>query len=295
MAVGPYTRRARGATSQRLPPCGPGVYTRPAMTLRRIRSVAVAWLIAGCAGAIGSLQVPVQFPRPATLTGDLYRPAGDGPFPALVLLHGCSGIQPNTRAWAEWLKVQGYVALALDSFSGRGLKRLCSDASPLTGQARATDVWAAAQYLKTLPFVDGARIGAIGWSHGGWTVLHSPRFDYLYPDVTLKALVAFYPACRDQAVYRGSIPLLILAGAEDNWTPAQPCEFLAESARRDGKDVTIVVYPGAHHGFDSAHVARPVVIADARRGAGATVAYNPRAHEDAEKQLKRFLDAKLKR
>jgi hypothetical protein len=37
------------------------------------------------------------------------------------------------------------------------------------------------------------------------------------------------------------------------------------------------------------------VIADARRGAGATVAYNPRAHEDAEKQLKRFLDAKLKR
>jgi dienelactone hydrolase len=280
----------------RLPRSLATVYTRPAMTAQRILCVlALALLVAGCArGVIAPEQVAVKFPRPATLAGDLYRPAGEGPFPALVLLHGCSGIQPNTLTWAHWLRSEGYVALVLDSFSGRGLKRLCSDSSPLTGQARATDVWAAAQHLTRLPFVDGARIGAIGWSHGGWTVLHAPRFDYLYPDVALKALVAFYPFCGDQAVYRGAIPLLILAGADDNWTPARPCELLAESARRDGKDVTIVVYPGAHHGFDSAHVARPIVIADARRGAGATVAYDPAAHEDARKRLHRFLEAKLK-
>ena len=49
--------------------------------------------------------------------------------------------------------------------------RLCGSSDPLTGRARAHDVYAAAQYLKAQPDVDAARIGAIGWSHGGWTAL----------------------------------------------------------------------------------------------------------------------------
>ena len=213
-------------------------------------------LVSGCAGSVTSQQVPVTRPQPATLKANLYKPSGAGPFPALVLLHGCSGIQPVTIAWAQWLTAQGYVALVLDSFSGRGLTRVCGDSAPLTGGARAPDVHAAAQHLKSLPFVDGERLGAIG-------------------------------------VYRSSIPLLVLLGADDNWTPAEPCRLLAEAARRDGRNVTAVVYPKAHHGFDSASARVPVIIADARRGAGATVAYNPKAHEDAERRVKQFLHAQF--
>jgi hypothetical protein len=46
--------------------------------------------------------------------------------------------------------------------------------------------------------------------------------------------------------------------------------------------------------FDAAHLRRRVFVAVARGGKGATVEYNPRAHEDAEKQVKQFLQLQLK-
>ena len=265
--------------------------------IRTLGAVALAGALAsGCAGTVASQrQIPVSLPRPATLTGDIHKPAGDGPFPALVLLHGCSGIQPNTLAWAQWLVSQGYVALVLDSFSGRGMKRLCADSSPLTGGARSWDVYAAAEYLAKQPFVDANRLGAVGWSHGGWTVLRAAGLEQVRSEVKLRALIAFYPYCGDTPLYRSSIPMLMLLGAEDNWTPAAPCKLLAEEAQRNGLHVTAVVYPGAHHGFDAANLRQPIIIPDARRGAGATVAHDPKAHDDAEKQVKRFLQAELGR
>ena len=263
------------------------------MTARGVALWLAAVLLSGCLGNVSSQKISVTQPQPATLTGNLYKPAGSGPFPALVLLHGCSGIQPRDIAWAQWLTARGYVAFALDSFSGRGLTRVCADAAPLTGGARARDVYAAAEHLKSLPFVDANRLGAIGWSHGGWTVLRAAPLEHLHPDVKLKALIAFYPACGDLAIYRSSLPLLMLLGADDNWTPAEPCRLIAEEARREGLDVTAVVYPNAHHGFDNPSARQPIRIADARRGAGATVAYNPQAHEDSERQVQQFLQTKL--
>jgi dienelactone hydrolase len=180
---------------------------------------------AGCAGPVNTAPIAVTRPRPATLKGEIYRPAGAGPFPALVRLHGCSGIQPNSIAWGRWLVSEGYAALVLDR---RGLKRLCGDSSPLTVGARAPDVFAAARYLETLPLVDPARIGVIGWSHGGWTALQSSRFEDAYPDVHLRTRIAFYPSCSDLAIYRSDTPLLMLLGADDTWTPAEPCRYMAE-------------------------------------------------------------------
>ena len=262
---------------------------------RTALGVALVVIASGCSGPVTSQQVPVTLPVPTTLKANLYKPAGNGPFPALVLLHGCGGISANVIAWGQWLTAQGYVALVLDSFSGRGLTRVCGDSAPLMGGARAPDVYAAAKHLKTLSFVDAERIGAIGWSHGGWTVLRAAALQANEPDVRIKALVAFYPFCGDTPVYRSSIPLLMLLGASDDWTPAEPCRRLAEAARRDGRDVTVFVYPNAHHGFDNAVLRQPVTVADARRGAGATIAYNQNAHEDSEIQMKRFLQEKLGR
>ena len=55
---------------------------------------AVLSLASGCAGSVTSQQVSVTRPKPARLKANLYKPSGAGPFPALMLLHGCSGIQP---------------------------------------------------------------------------------------------------------------------------------------------------------------------------------------------------------
>src|SRR5215468_8148733 len=63
------------------------------------------------------------------------------------------------------------------------------------------------------------------------------------------AAVAFYPGCAAGSwlrAYRAAAPLLILSGELDDWTPAAPCQLLAERARAQGQPVSIVVYPGAY-------------------------------------------------
>lgn len=240
-----------------------------------------------------NISIPVTEPQAATLTGDLYTPSGKGPFPTVALFHGCGGITPNGPAWAQWLQGQGYAALVVDSFQGRGLRNLCADSKPLFPAVRAADVFAAAAKLKAMGVVDGDRIAAMGFSHGGNTVIAAWRTQAKHPEVKLRAVVALYPACVNQVPSGDAAPLLILAGGQDNWTPAEACQKLADTARAAGKNVTLVIYPDAHHHFDGAHLKKRVYVDVAKGGKGATIEYNAKAHEDAEKQVKQFLAAQL--
>jgi hypothetical protein len=85
------------------------------------------------------------------LTGQLYQPAGGGPFPAVVFLHGCAGIDPVQGHWAYRLQQWGYVVLLVDSFGPRGVTNLCASPvalSPMDLQyVRMPDAYAAQAYL----------------------------------------------------------------------------------------------------------------------------------------------------
>ncbi|MGI9317618.1 MAG: dienelactone hydrolase family protein [bacterium] len=59
------------------------------------------------------------------LTGYLTRPEGDGPHPAMVLLHTCAGISEHEASWAETLVGWGYVVLTVDSLTPRGVNYIC--------------------------------------------------------------------------------------------------------------------------------------------------------------------------
>src|SRR5688572_14640867 len=56
----------------------------------------------------------------APLRGLFVRPEGKGPFPTIILLHGCDGIQPFQEQWTKDLVALGYVALLVDSHGPRG-------------------------------------------------------------------------------------------------------------------------------------------------------------------------------
>jgi dienelactone hydrolase len=254
---------------------------------------------------------------PFTLT----RPAGDGPFPAVVILHDCSGLGPGSSGapwrWSSELTARGFVTIWPDSFSTRGRPRgVCTvtSGSPVPLRVRANDAYAALAHLRTLPHVDMKRIAVMGGSHGGSSTFaaivdvaananHEDRF---------AAAIALYPNCggsfggwmaeRDKeaphkivtysGVFKPLAPLLILTGAADDWTPAEPCRRLAAASQAAGHPVEIVVYPGAHHSFDSPAPLR--FVADRRNmnapgGRGATTGGQKEAWADAIARVDGFL------
>ncbi len=244
------------------------------------------------------------------------KPDGPGPFPAVVVMHDCSGVGPGSSGapgrWAKELVERGYVVVIPDSFTTRGhaggvcsvpLRQRRFDVSP---ERRAGDAYAALAYARSLPYVDGRRVGIMGGSHGGTTTLatvFAPASD-AEPLAAEKragfaAAVALYPRCQIQArMYRPVAPLLILIGDKDDWTPAEPCRKLAEVARGAGHPVTIKVYPGAHHSFDSPNRLRYLatrINPNAPGGRGATTAGDPSAWTDSIRQVVVFFDQHLKR
>ena len=223
------------------------------------------------------------------------RPQGAGPFPAVVMMHDCSGLGPRSSGaparWTRMLVERGYVVITPDSFATRGFPDgVCTDSSrrrlDVGPQRRVQDAFEALGYAQRLPYVDARRVGIMGGSHGGATTLTAMG------QHGFRAGVALYPRCSGVAPgYSPPSPLLILAGELDDWTPAEECRRLA------GGNVTLKIYPGAHHSFDSD---RPVSFVAARinpsapGGRGATTGGNAAAWQDAIEQVTAFFDRHLK-
>ncbi len=226
--------------------------------------------------------------REPILSGKLHRPAGKGPFPAVVLLHGCGGMTKRDRTWAERLAGWGFVALIVDSFTPRGYSRVCDnrDLNQYLVPRRVRDAYDAKAYLAGLPLVNPDRIGVMGWSHGGSIVLQTVKASHESP---FKAAVAFYPFC-DFSLNNLNAPLLILTGGSDDWCPAARCTEKLPPADQRTSEVIIKVYPGAHHGFDSEGADSYV------RGATGVhrVAYNAEAAADASRMVKEYFEKHLK-
>lgn len=258
---------------------------------------ALAALLLGAALPASAAGIAVRFPGPGLeLAGRLYEPAATAtPAPAIVMLHGCSGMwtprgdEPTASYafWAEHFRARGYVVLLVDSFGPRGEREICTQAQRRirVSVERRSDAHAARRWLAARTGVDAARIHLMGWSNGGSTVLYALRGEPEGGGTGFRSAAALYPGCASLAShpYAPVAPLLIQAGAADDWTPARHCEDLARQAQ--GAGVEIDVYPEAHHSFDrvgSRVRERPEVRNPNRPdGRGATVGPQPEARARA--------------
>lgn len=265
--------------------------------------------------AIGVAQLRAQHLKPEAvafageggemLRGELYRPRGHGPFPAVIALHGCGGLygrdgalRPRDADWGERLAGRGYLVLLPDSFGSRELGSQCREAARAVrpGRERTDDAFAAKAYLQGRPDVRPGAVSLLGWSNGGSTALYAaaarPPHD---GRPGFARVAAFYPGCRAPAE-RGLVPrppLLVLVGGADDWTGAAPCERYVDAARNAGGHAEIVVYPGAHHDFDHPNLPLGVRrgLAQTVEGTGeAHVATDPAAREDAIRRVLAFLE-----
>lgn len=259
-----------------------------------------------------SLDADLTQAAPTEIEGLLYRSEGNAPAPAIVLAHGCGGLYgrdgvptPRHDEWAWRFQRLGYVVLHLDSFTPRSLREICSrrDRTISPARERARDAYGALVYLQTLPFVQPDRIGLLGWSNGGSTTLYSVDAAFSGRPAGLRhdfrAAIAFYPGCsaplKRKTAWSTTIPLLVLIGEADDWTPAQTCRDLIEQAKALKSPVDVHVYPGAYHGFDAPDSSLRVLHNVATTASGtATMGTDPAARADAIERAPAFFARHLK-
>lgn len=213
------------------------------------------------------------------LTGYLFMPAGKGPYPAVVMMHGRAGpystLRPGQydnanltgrhRLWGRFWAERGYMALHVDSFGPRGYpagfgKHSYSGRPPEVSEqhVRPYDAYGALAYLRSRADVDGLRIGLQGWSNGGMAVLatlapNPPGLATPTPRSGFRAAIALYPSCRFQEKQEDYIPyapmLMMVAGDDDEVSPVV-CRRFSEQLKRRGKPVEFIWFDEAHHSFD---------------------------------------------
>src|SRR6201982_273652 len=170
-------------------------------------------LLGGCVGTPSGLFIATTTTTGALeqVPAELLKPDGPGPFPAVVIMHDCSGLGPRSSGapgrWAKELVGRGYVVLMPDSFTTRGHPDgVCTDGSrgrdDVSPGRRMRDAYAALAHLRALPYVDGAHVGLMGGSHGGSTTLASMVAPEHNSDLLARekragfaAAVALYPGC----------------------------------------------------------------------------------------------------
>ena len=218
----------------------------------------------------------------------LFRPAQastENPVPAVVYPHGgpTSSYGDGWDGHAQYFIDKGYAWLAINFRGSTGYGR---DFERLDhgdwGVGDTMDCLAAADFLHTLDWVDGNRLGIFGSSYGSYLALLAVTDD---PERRFRCAVAKYGDCdiltswaqgdregvqdmgrmmahpsRDPAAYRAGspvhrlanveVPLLIAHGELDvRVSPKQSEELVQELRRLGGKTFEYVTYPTEGHGF----------------------------------------------
>lgn len=198
------------------------------------------------------IPMPQQGPP---LVGFLSRPQGKGPFPAVVVMHGCGGLGSRLKNdVADRLVSQGYVVLVVDSFVTRQMKSTCQN-TPADGlftiTDRVFDAYGALGFLSKQPFVDARRVAVMGFSAGGVAALEATKVtgNEQFMDRKFKAAIAYYPTCSPNEG-DATVPTLIMVGELDDWGPPAQCQKRLKHLSGKGPEIKLVIYPGAFHDFD---------------------------------------------
>ena len=183
------------------------------------------------------------------MRGYLVRPAGDGPFPAVLVIHENRGLNPYIEDVARRAAVAGFLALAPDGLSPIGGYPGNDDdgkvmQKSLDGEKLFTDLLNSARFLKNHELSSG-KLGATGFCYGGGVVNQLA----VTMGGDLSAGVPFYGRAPElDDVEKIQAPLLIHY-AEDDPRVNETREAYENALKSHGKTYVMHVYEGTRHGF----------------------------------------------
>ena len=220
----------------------------------RVAALFVTALLLAPAAQAGEATVAVGVKQ--NITAYLYTPDGPGPYPGILLLHTSGGLQAADIAYAKQLAGQNYVVLVPAFMAAYGITGRTRQATFTTfAEPVYADFVAALDMIEHQPKVAGRKLGAIGFSNGGYFAA------WLAATNKVAAGIAYYGAFTgagtDRALSRfrsaftkNSAPVLILHGAGDETVPIAAAENLASIVKSAGSPFEIQIYRGAWHEFD---------------------------------------------
>jgi dienelactone hydrolase len=247
-------------------------------------------LMAG--GYTNVIPIPVDDPATKAIAGALFKPAGAGPFPAVVYMVSCAGLCVYPEMELETtvihhLSAKGFATLIVDPFTPRDEPGICEKLNdPNLNEKKwaeyATrgggDAVAAVKVLQSMPDIDPDRIFLQGYSYGAGASLFAvdPKTPGAH-GAKIAGVIAYYPYC---LATEASVPALILVGEKDDWTPAALCLEV-----KDKPNTEVVVLPGATHSFNFRFVGEYM---------GHHLAFDEKATLDAQARADAFMDAHVK-
>jgi carboxymethylenebutenolidase len=195
----------------------------------------------------------VSYPSPGgtsgTMRGYLVVPSGQGPFPAVLVIHENRGLNPYIEDVARRVATEGFLALAPDGLSpvggypgndddGRALQ-----AGLDQGKLR-TDMLNSARYVKTHPSASG-RLGVTGFCWGGGTT----NFLAATLGADMHAGVPYYGAAPATATVANIKAALLIQYAESDQNINAMWPDYAKALKAAGAPHEMHLYPGTQHGF----------------------------------------------
>lgn len=213
----------------------------------------------------------------------LGKPPGAGPFPAVMLVPGCSGFEagfskPHYDDVQQRLVALGFVTVRVNYLAVRNAYNCLSVPTRMV----AGDIAIVAEFLNRQSYVKRGAINLVGWSYGGVSVLTALAPEGDRKPVTVDAVAVYYPACRRGVPWDSAIPVLVLHGTVDNVAPMAVCEKFFRGLPKSTR-LTFRTYKGAHHGFDVSQIQEEF------QYSFGTLGYNEKAAKAAWRELTAFL------